>query len=123
MSTYYVNEAMLGDDGTEADARLMVELLTDMGQDVAYGYPTYQGKQADTFLNATPAGVAAYLDAGYWQDALDILAEINAPPTVPLPADVESALRTMLLKWWELFGQTPTYTTVSDWLEKVTKAA
>jgi predicted GTPase len=35
--TYYINEAMLGDEGTERDARRMVALLQEWGYNVEYG--------------------------------------------------------------------------------------
>ena len=38
MSTYYIDEQMLGPEATEKNARLMVDLLREHGHDVEYGH-------------------------------------------------------------------------------------
>lgn len=60
--TYYISEAMLGDEATEQDARRMVELLTEKGYDVEYG----------NRFNRTDEDDIATRD---WEDALDIISQ------------------------------------------------
>ena len=57
---YYVNEQMLGDTATEADAQRMVELLAALGYDVEYG--------------VTPGQDDSVIAGGDWQKCLDIIA-------------------------------------------------
>jgi hypothetical protein len=42
MTTYRIDEQMLGDEANEQDARRMVELLSQQGYDVAYGHALSQ---------------------------------------------------------------------------------
>jgi hypothetical protein len=46
--TYYVNPEMLGPNGTEEAARLMVKILTERGYDVAFGEVLGQEKDVVT---------------------------------------------------------------------------
>jgi len=58
---YYIEQEMLGDSATEADARRMVELLQERGVDAALGSPL----RSDHDPDACPDAV--------WEQCLDIL--------------------------------------------------
>jgi len=60
MSTYYITNAMLGDQATADDARRLVALLAQRGYDVAYGNP--RRDQRDEEIRQAD-----------WNDCLDIL--------------------------------------------------
>jgi hypothetical protein len=64
MNTYYISEAMLGDEATEQDARRMVQLLRERGYDVEYG-------------NDLNRGDAPFTDAE-WQVCLDFISSTSA---------------------------------------------
>lgn len=59
MTTYFIDEQMLGDIATEEDARRMVEILTERGYDVAYGHSISQDEA--TIANKD------------WEEGLDII--------------------------------------------------
>jgi hypothetical protein len=61
-TTYYISEAMLGDEATENDARRMVEILTERGYDVEYG-DSHHGQFEDEILTSD------------WDAALDIISQ------------------------------------------------
>ncbi len=59
MNTYNINESMLGENATEADARRMIQLLYDHGHDVGYGNSTGQEEEL--------------IGSKDWQECLEIL--------------------------------------------------
>jgi hypothetical protein len=61
-TTYYISEAMLGDEATERDARRMVEILTERGYDVEYG-DSRRGQSEDE------------ISAADWEAGLDIISQ------------------------------------------------
>jgi uncharacterized protein YfbU (UPF0304 family) len=67
VETYFINEAMLGPDATEADAHRMVELLYDRGYDVRYGD---SAEQHDSVTENTMENV---IDDKEWQQCLEII--------------------------------------------------
>jgi hypothetical protein len=67
VETYFINEAMLGPDATEADAHRMVELLYDRGYDVRYGD---SAEQNDSVTENTMENV---IDDKEWQQCLEII--------------------------------------------------
>lgn len=58
-NTYYISEAMLGDEATEDDARRMVEILEGKGYNVEYGDKLGQDEAA--------------ISTADWEDGLDII--------------------------------------------------
>lgn len=61
-TTYYISEAMLGDESTEQDARRMVEILTWQGYDVEYGDSRREQSEDE-------------ISAADWGAGLDIIGE------------------------------------------------
>lgn len=61
MSTYYVEQEMIGDDATAADVRRMVELLQERGIDAEAGSPLIWNHDREAVSDTV------------WQDCLDIL--------------------------------------------------
>jgi hypothetical protein len=67
VETYFINEAMLGPDATEADAHRMVELLYDRGYDVRYGDSAEQNE------SVTENTMENVIDDKEWQQCLEII--------------------------------------------------
>lgn len=67
MRTYYINETMLGDNATEADAHRMIQLLYDRGYDVRYSDNLEQNE------NIIGNVMQDVIDDKEWQECLEII--------------------------------------------------
>ncbi len=67
METYFINEAMLGPDATEADAHRMVELLYHRGYDVRYSDSVRPNE------SVTENTMENVIDDKEWQECLEII--------------------------------------------------